>query len=293
MRLWVFFLGLRPKGNRVTKGLFTQALLFWPFYFMDTHMKIATWNVNSLKARREHLLQWLKDFDPDVVMLQELKGVEDIFPMEDVNAAGYEAAVVGQKTYNGVAILSKTPIEVTARRLPGEEEDEQARYVEGIIQGVRFGCIYLPNGNPTPGEKYDYKLRWMRRLYSHAQELLKTGEPIVLGGDYNVIPEAHDVFAPQKWTQDALFLPESRNALRCIVNLGLTDAYAALNQGGGNYSWWDYRAGSWDRDEGCRIDHLLLSSQAADRLTGSGIDKTPRGWERPSDHTPVWCTLKA
>jgi exodeoxyribonuclease-3 len=255
-------------------------------------MKIATWNVNSLKARRDHLIRWLDAFDPDVVLLQELKCVEENFPMMEVNAAGYQAAVVGQKTYNGVAILSKTPIEVTATRLPGEDEDEQARYVEGIVQGVRLGCIYLPNGNPVPGEKYDYKIRWMRRLYAHARALLKTNEPFVLGGDYNVIPEPSDVYDPKKWARDALFLPESRNALRCIVNLGLTDAFAALNPGGGRYSWWDYRAGSWDRDEGCRIDHLLLSPQAADRLLASDIDKSPRGWDTPSDHTPVWCTLK-
>lgn len=255
-------------------------------------MKIVTWNVNSLKARRDHLIRWLDAFDPDVVLLQELKGVADIFPMTEINAAGYEAAVVGQKTYNGVAILSKTPIEVTATRLPGEEEDEQARYIEGIVQGVRLGCIYLPNGNPTPGDKYDYKLRWMHRLYAHARDLLKTEEAFVLGGDYNVIPEPQDVYDPKKWARDALFLPQSRNALRRITNLGLTDAFRACNTQGGLYSWWDYRAGSWDRDEGCRIDHLLLSPQAADKLTASGIDKTPRGWDKPSDHTPVWCELK-
>jgi exodeoxyribonuclease-3 len=166
-------------------------------------MKIATWNVNSLKARQDHLIRWLGEFNPDVVMLQELKGVEEKFPMMEVNAAGYEAAVVGQKTYNGVAILSKTPIEVTATRLPGEKDDEQARYVEGIVrsdtgQGVRLGCIYLPNGNPAPGDKYDYKLRWMRRLYTHARTLLKTEDAFVLGGDYNVIPKPEDVYAPNK-----------------------------------------------------------------------------------------------
>lgn len=256
-------------------------------------MKIATWNVNSLKARLDHLIRWLGEFDPDVVLLQELKGTEDIFPYLEINAAGYEAKVVGQKTYNGVAILSKTPIDVTLTRLPGEEEDEQARYIEGIVQGVRMGCLYLPNGNPAPGDKYDYKIRWMRRLYAHARELLKSGEPFVLGGDYNVIPEPQDVYDPKKWMADALYLPESRNALRCIVNLGLTDAFRALNDEGGRYSWWDYRAGGWDRDEGCRIDHLLLSPQAADRLIASGIDKTPRGWDKPSDHTPVWCELSA
>jgi len=254
-------------------------------------MKIATWNVNSLKARLDHVLRWLEEFNPDVVLLQELKGTEEIFPFLEINAAGYEAAMVGQKTYNGVAILSKTPIEVTATRLPGEDEDEQARYIEGIVQGVRLGCIYLPNGNPVPDEKYDYKIRWMRRLYAHARDLMQTDEPFVLGGDYNIIPTPQDVYAPEKWTQDALYLPESRNAYQCIVNLGLTDAYRTLNAEGGRYSWWDYRAGSWPKDQGCRIDHLLLNPQAADLLTASDIDKTPRGWDKPSDHTPVWCEL--
>lgn len=255
-------------------------------------MKIATWNVNSVKSRLEHLLRWLGEFAPDAVLLQELKCTEDAFPFLEIQAAGYHAAVVGQKTYNGVAILTKTPLEVTATRLPGGEDDAQARYVEGIVEGVRLGCLYLPNGNPAPGEKFDYKIAWMRRLYAHARALLKTGEPFVLGGDYNVIPEPADVYDPDKWAKDALFLPDSRHALRCIVNLGLTDAFATLHPGGGRYSWWDYRAGAWERDEGCRIDHLLLSPQAADRLRASGIDKTPRGWDKPSDHTPVWCELK-
>lgn len=254
-------------------------------------MKIATWNVNSLKTRLDHLLQWLDATAPDVVALQELKCVEEKFPFLEIEAAGYKAEMVGQKTYNGVALLSKAPIEITQRRLPGEDEDEQARYIEGIVDDVRIGCIYLPNGNPAPGEKYDYKIRWMRRLYAHARDLLKTEDAFVLCGDYNVIPEPEDVHDPKQWTKDALFLPESRNALRHIVNLGLTDAFRALNPGGGQFSWWDYRAGSWDRDEGCRIDHLLLSPQAADRLVASGIDKTPRGWQKPSDHTPVWCEL--
>jgi len=254
-------------------------------------MKIATWNVNSLKARLDHLLHWLDEFDPDVVMLQELKGTEEIFPFLEIKSAGYEAEMIGQKTYNGVAILSKTSIEVTECRLPGEIEDEQARYIEAIIQGVRLGCLYLPNGNPVPGEKYDYKIRWMRRLYAHARDLLKTKQPFILAGDYNIIPTINDVYNPEKWINDALFLPESRNAFNCIMNLGLTDAYRALNSEGGRYSWWDYRAGSWDKDQGCRIDHLLLSPQAADLLVSSGIDKTPRGRDKPSDHTPVWCEI--
>ncbi len=255
-------------------------------------MKIASWNVNSLKARLDHVIRWLGEFDPDVVLLQELKGAQDKFPFMEMRAAGYEAAVAGQKAYNGVAILSKTPIEVTATRLPGEDDDEQARYIEGIVQDIRVGCLYLPNGNPAPGAKFDYKIRWMRRLYDHAQAVLKTEDAFVLGGDYNVIPEREDVYAPDKWTHDALFRPESRNALRAIKNLGLYDAFRVMNAEGGKYSWWDYRAGAWEKDEGCRIDHLLLSPAAVDQLTAADIDKTPRGWDKPSDHTPVWCELK-
>lgn len=240
------------------------------------------------------MLKWAEAFQPDVVLLQELKCIEDNFPAMDVRAAGFEYAVVGQKTYNGVAILSKTPIEITATRLPGDETgefaDEQARYVEGITNGVRVASIYLPNGNPLPGEKFDYKLRWMERLRNHASALMKFEQPIVLGGDYNVIPEPGDVYNPERWKKDALFQPESRNALRAIVNLGYSDALKARGLAG-HYTWWDYRAGSWARDEGCRIDHLLLNPQAADVLKEAGIDKTPRGWEKPSDHTPAWCEL--
>ena len=253
-------------------------------------MKIATWNVNSLKARLEHVLKWLGEFSPDVVLLQELKGLEEIFPLMEIKSAGYHTAVVGQKTYNGVAILSKYPIEVSQTRLPGNDADEQARYVEGITNGVRVASIYLPNGNPVPGEKFDYKLEWMDRLLAHSKSLLKDESPLVLGGDYNVIPNPDDVYNPAKWKGDALFMPQSRNLFRSITNLGLTDAL--LSKGlGGHYTWWDYRAGSWPRDEGCRIDHLLLNAQAADLLKDAGIDKTPRGWEKPSDHTPAWCEL--
>lgn len=254
-------------------------------------MKIATWNVNSVKARLDHLIKWLGEFSPDVVLLQELKGMEEKFPFLEIKSAGYEAAVVGQKTYNGVAILSKYPIEVTQTRLPGNKADEQARYVEGITNGVRVASIYLPNGNPVPGEKFDYKLGWMERLLNHSKNLLKEDGPFVLGGDYNVIPSPGDVYNPEKWKGDALYMPQSKNAFRAIMNLGLTDALQAKGFGG-HYTWWDYRAGSWPRDEGCRIDHLLLNPHAADMLTGAGIDKTPRGWEKPSDHTPAWCELQ-
>ncbi len=238
----------------------------------------------------EHVLKWLGEFQPDVVLLQELKGLEEIFPQMEIKSAGYETAVVGQKTYNGVAILSKHPIEVTQTSLPGNKSDEQARYVEGITNGVRVASIYLPNGNPVPGEKFDYKLEWMGRLLAHTKSLLKDESPLVLGGDYNVIPSPNDVYNPKKWERDALFMPQSRNAFRSITNLGLTDAL--LSKGlAGHYTWWDYRAGSWPRDEGCRIDHLLLNPKAADLLVDAGIDKTPRGWEKPSDHTPAWCEL--
>lgn len=255
-------------------------------------MKIATWNVNSVKARTQHLIDWLDQFKPDVVCLQELKCVEDAFPAMEVRGAGYEFAAEGQKTYNGVAILSNRPMEVVQRGLPGDETDEQARYIEAIIDGsVRVASLYLPNGNPIGTEKFDYKLAWMERLYARAAELLKTEEAFVLAGDYNVIPEAGDCWDPKAFASDALFQPESRAAFRKILNLGFTEAYRALNSELGRFSWWDYRGGGWQKDHGVRIDHLLLSPQAADRLEACDIDRTPRGWEKPSDHTPVWCTL--
>ena len=254
-------------------------------------IKIATWNVNSIKARLPHLLEWLAAAAPDVVLLQETKVTDDLFPALEISGAGYCAATSGQKTYNGVAILSKTPIEVTARALPGNPADEQARYVEGVTAGVRVASIYLPNGNPVDSEKYTYKLAWMVRLHRHARDLLAGEEAFVLGGDYNVAPEDADVFDPRAWADDALCLPPTRSAFRRLLHLGLTDAFRAVNREAGRYSWWDYRAGAWARDQGLRIDHLLLSPQAADRLAGAGIDRTPRGWEKASDHTPVWCNL--
>ncbi|MCG8511607.1 MAG: exodeoxyribonuclease III, partial [Rhodospirillales bacterium] len=195
------------------------------------------------------------------------------------------------KTYNGVAILSKTPLDVTFKELPGDDSDQQARYLEAKTAGIRVASIYLPNGNPAPGEKYDYKLAWMARLYARVRELLKTEEAFVLGGDYNIAPSDSDVFDPRAWADDALCRPESRAAFWRILHLGLTDAFRAVNRESGRYSWWDYRAGAWARDQGLRIDHLLLSPRAGDRLSGAGIDRTPRGWEKPSDHTPVWCEI--
>ena len=261
-------------------------------------MKIATWNVNSLKARLPHLLDWLKSATPDVVLLQELKGEETIFPFLEIQDAGYNAAVAGQKTYNGVAILSKAPIEVLETRLPGDKADEQARYIEAFIEGgengrgVRVASIYAPNGNPVPGEKFDYKLKWMDRLLAHAKGLLETGDAFVLGGDYNIIPETGDVYNPKAFADDALWQPESRASWRRLLNLGLTDAFRAINAEEGRFTWWGYRAGAWNKDHGVRIDHFLLSPGAADRLLGCEIDRTPRGWEKPSDHTPVVCEFE-
>ena len=254
-------------------------------------IKIATWNVNSVKARLEHLCRWLKEFEPDVVLLQELKGVDEAFPALEVGDLGYNCAVNGQKAYNGVAILSRFPIDVERTALPGDEGDEQARYIEAFTGGVRVASIYLPNGNPIDTEKFDYKLAWMERLHDHAKGLLETEDKIVLGGDYNVIPEEGDVYDPAAFAKEALFQPESRAALRKIIHLGYTEAYRTLHSETGRYSWWGYMAGAWQKDNGVRIDHFLLSPQAADCLAECDIDRTPRGWEKPSDHTPVWCTL--
>jgi exodeoxyribonuclease III len=260
-------------------------------------MKIATWNVNSVKARLPRVLEWLKEFQPDVALLQELKCVDEAFPTLEIGDAGYNVATSGQKTYNGVAILSKHPIEVEHTTLPGDESDEQARYIEALIGDVRVASIYLPNGNPTrdengaDSEKYRYKLAWMERLRAHAETLLTTEDAFVLGGDYNICPNDGDVHNPEGFADDALCRPESRQRYRAIVNLGLTDAFRVFERAPNTYSYWDYQAGAWQKDNGLLIDHLLLSPQAADRLTASGIDRTPRGKEKPSDHTPVWCEL--
>ena len=256
-------------------------------------VKIATWNVNSVKARLPHLLRWLGESGPDIVLLQELKTIDDAFPTEAIGELGYNAAVVGQKTYNGVALLSKSPIEITATALPGDPEDTQARYVEAFSGGVRAACLYLPNGNPVDSPKFAYKLSWFERLRAHVRSLLATEDAFVLGGDWNVAPFDDDVHNPAAFADDALCRPESRAAFRRIMHMGLTDAIRVRADHGGQYTWWDYRGGGFGNDEGLRIDHLLLSPQAADRLQDAGIDRVPRGWDRPSDHTPVWCTLAA
>jgi len=256
-------------------------------------VKIATWNVNSIKARLPNVLAWLKSAEPDIVLLQELKCQEDGFPQLEIEALGYHAAVVGQKSYNGVALLSKEPIEDPLTRLPGDKKDEQARYVEGTTFGLRVASIYLPNGNPADSEKYPYKLAWMDRLRAHVRALLDSEAPVVLGGDYNVIPAPQDCYDPEAWATDALFKLETRRSFRAILNLGLTEAFRALHPTQRAYSFWDYQAGAWQADNGIRIDHLLLSPQAADRLTACEIDKGPRGEKKASDHTPVICELSA
>ena len=266
-------------------------------------IKIATWNVNSIKARLPVAMQWLKQFQPDVVLLQEIKCVDEAFPGLEIGDLGYNVAVSGQKTYNGVAILSKFPIEVELTALPGDDKDDHARYIEALVTPkggnvVRVGAIYLPNGNPTRNEdgknsdKYLYKLKWMERLISHTEVLLKTEDNFVLGGDYNICPTDTDLYDPAGFTDDALCRPESRARFRQLMYLGLTDAFRAFNTAPHLYSYWDYRRGAWAKDNGLLIDHLLLSPGAADRLKASGIDKTPRRMEKASDHTPVWCELE-
>ncbi|MBK8906574.1 MAG: exodeoxyribonuclease III [Rhodospirillales bacterium] len=252
---------------------------------------IATWNVNSIKARLPHLVRWLHQAQPDIVLLQELKVVEANFPGLEIGDLGYNWAMVGQPAYNGVAILSKTPIDIIATTLPGEASDAHARYIEGFTGGVRVASIYLPNGNPIGTPKFTYKLAWLDRLYRHVQDLLETEDAFVLGGDYNIAPDDRDVHDPSAWAGDALCQPESRAALRKILYLGLTDAIRALSGDAARYTWWDYQRRAFAGDLGMRIDHLLLSPEAADRLEAADIDRTPRGWDRPSDHTPVWCRL--
>ena len=252
-------------------------------------MRIATWNVNSVNARLETVLRWFGEAKPDVACLQEIKCVDEKFPSEAFERLGYNVAVHGQKSYNGVALLSKTPLEDVRKGLPEAEGDDHARYIEAVVSGqrpVRVGSIYLPNGNPVATEKFAYKLAWMDRLRRHAQDLMVLEEPLVLTGDFNVIPEARDAEFPKNWEGDALFQPESRAAWRSLKNLGLTDAYLQADGALGAYTFWDYQAGAWQRNNGIRIDHALLSPQAADLLLGVSIHRDVRSWEKPSDHVP-------
>jgi len=255
-------------------------------------VRIASFNINGIRARRERLLEWLQETRPSVACLQEIKCQDADFPAADFEAIGYRAAWHGQKGFNGVAVLAdnEDPLEVV-HGLPGDPEDEQARFIEADIRGVRVVNLYLPNGNPQPGPKFDYKLAWMERLRARLAELLARERPTVVVGDFNVIPYDRDVWSPQAMANDALMQPQSRAAYARILNDGWTDAVAALNPRGGVWTYWDYQAGAWQRDHGFRIDHLLLSPEAADRLVKAGVDKEYRGREKASDHAPVWVEL--
>lgn len=258
-------------------------------------MKIATWNINGVKARIEGLLHWLQEASPDIVCLQEIKSVDEGFPREAIEALGYNVETHGQKGFNGVAILSKFRFDEVNRRLPGNDEDEQSRFIEGVFsttQGVlRVVSLYLPNGNPFPGEKFDYKLGWMKRLEDWTQQRIALEEPLVLAGDYNIIPEPEDARYPQNWLDDALFQPESRQTYRRLLNMGMTDALRAVNDAPNTYTFWDYQAGAWQKNNGIRIDHLLLTAEATDQLVSATVEKHTRSWEKPSDHVPVMIEL--
>jgi len=256
-------------------------------------MRIATYNVNGINGRLPVLLRWLQETTPDVACLQELKAPQEKFPLEAIEAAGYQALWHGQKSWNGVAILSRKhqPVE-RCRVLPGDEEDLQSRYIEAIVNGIVIGCLYLPNGNPAPGPKFDYKLQWFNRFNLHAQELLNSGMPVVLTGDYNVMPTEKDVYKPEKWVDDALFRPESRAAFHQLVQQGWTDALRELYPNDTIYTFWDYFRNAFERNAGLRIDHFLLSPQLKEKLSAAGVHKQVRGWEKTSDHAPVWIELE-
>ena len=292
----------QPLHERSSKLLLTGTFAFHPDQTPHRlackgkgSMKIATFNINGIKARLPALLDWLKEAEPDVVLLQEIKSLDENFPREPIEDLGFQVETHGQKSFNGVAILSKRPLEDITRGLPGDESDEQARWIEATVTGdagtVRVCCLYLPNGNPAPGPKFDYKLAWMTRLESRARALMALEEPVVLAGDYNVIPQSEDVHRPDDWRDDALFRPESRDAFQRIINLGFTEAFRSLDPAPLNYTFWDYQSGAWNKNDGIRIDHLLLTPEAADHLVECKIDRDVRGREKPSDHVPVWVDL--
>ena len=259
-------------------------------------MRIATWNINSIKQRMENLVAWLSERQPDVLCLQETKCVDEAFPREPLEAMGYNVAVHGQKGFNGVAVLSKLRFDEVTARLPGDEADLHARFLEVVVStpdgAMRIASVYLPNGNPPDTDKYSYKISWMDRLSNYTCERLQLEEPLILAGDFNVIPSQRDARNPDRWVGDALFLPRTRGKFRALCNLGLTDAVRAGSDGPGPFTFWDYQAGAWQKNDGIRIDHLLLSPPAADRLVGAGVDKHVRAWEKPSDHVPVWADLE-
>ncbi|MBB5701600.1 exodeoxyribonuclease-3 [Ochrobactrum daejeonense] len=258
-------------------------------------MKIATWNINGVKARIDNLQHWLKESSPDIACLQEIKSVDEQFPRLEIEALGYHVETHGQKGFNGVALLSKKSPDEVNRGLPGDDGDEQARFIEGVYSTgkgvIRVASLYLPNGNPIDTEKFPYKLSWMQRLEQWAKERLALEEPLVLAGDYNVIPEPVDARNPGAWLNDALFQPQSRQALRRLENLGFTDAIRASSDEDDIYSFWDYQAGAWQKNNGIRIDHLMLSPEAANHLVASDVEKHVRAWEKPSDHVPVTIRL--
>jgi len=258
-------------------------------------MKIATFNINGVKARFETLITWLQESRPDVALLQEIKSVDENFPREAIEDLGYTVETHGQKSFNGVAILSRLPLEDVSRGLPGDDTDEQARWIEATVISetpIRVCGLYLPNGNPVPGPKYDYKLAWIQRLQVRAKSFFEGELPFLMAGDFNIIPQDDDAKRPEAWVTDALALPQSRNAFRTLLNLGLTEAFRSRTPEKGHYSFWDYQAGAWDRNDGIRIDHFLLSPECADRLEECWIEKEMRGRAKPSDHVPVWIDLK-
>ena len=258
-------------------------------------MKIASFNINGIKARINAVADWLDEAQPDVAVLQEIKSVDEAFPSEIFEDRGYNVATHGQKSFNGVAIIAKCPLEDIVRGLPGDDADEQARWIEATVTGdhgaIRVCGLYLPNGNPAPGPKYDYKLGWMARLEERARALLADEMPALMAGDYNIIPQPEDAARPEAWTEDALFLPQSRAAFHRVLNLGFTEAFRARHAGPGHYSFWDYQAGAWQKNNGIRIDHILLTPQAADLMNDCRIDRDLRGREKPSDHVPIWVDL--
>ena len=259
-------------------------------------MKIASWNINGIKARHDVLIEWLKKSSPDIACLQEIKSVDEAFPASEIEALGYNVETHGQKGFNGVAILSRLPFDEVNRRLPGDEDDELARFMEGVFtigdKALRVVSLYLPNGNPVDDpRKFDYKLKWMDRLHTWSKERLTLEEPLILAGDYNVIPQPEDCWDPTVWEGDALFREETRSRFEALKNLGFTEALRASNSSAGIYTFWDYQAGAWPKNHGIRIDHLLLSAEAADKMIGCEVDKYVRDWEKPSDHVPIWTQI--
>lgn len=256
-------------------------------------MKIATFNVNNVNRRLPNLLAWLKSSRPDIVCLQELKAAQSDFPVDAINKAGYQAAWVGQKTWNGIAILSRAAVPVVTRKgLPGDPSDTQSRYLEAAVRGILIGCIYLPNGNPQPGPKFDYKLAWFERLIRHARTLKKLKAPVALVGDFNVVPTDFDIYPTKSWDKDALLQPESRAAYQRLLKQGWTDALRHLHPTKPMYTFWDYKWHRWEKDGGLRLDHLLLSPDLRDRLVSGGVDREVRGEEGASDHAPAWIKLR-